>query len=162
MLVEYGVHKMNRNFTATFDGKVLVPDEPINLEQGTKYEFSFVEPEVETVTDNISETLSTNNEAEFYIVEVDGKEYQIQKGSVFDILWNMRGTVKGAPAEWSTVQDYKDAPAGEKDKKRGVALDILFKNAGTLKGMPSDWSSQHDHYLYGTPKREDENEVTDK
>jgi hypothetical protein len=32
------------------------------------------------------------------------------------------------------------------------AWDILEKMAGTVEGPP-DWSAQHDHYLYGTPKR---------
>ena len=28
----------------------------------------------------------------------------------------------------------------------------LAKLAGTIEG-PKDWSEEHDHYLYGTPKR---------
>jgi hypothetical protein len=32
------------------------------------------------------------------------------------------------------------------------AWDILRQSAGSLK-MPADWSAEHDHYLYGTPKR---------
>ena len=29
----------------------------------------------------------------------------------------------------------------------------LLKLAGTAKDLPSDAAAQHDHYLYGTPKR---------
>lgn len=29
----------------------------------------------------------------------------------------------------------------------------LSKHAGTATGLPSDMSTNHDHYLYGTPKR---------
>lgn len=29
---------------------------------------------------------------------------------------------------------------------------VLEQHAGTVDA-PADWSSQHDHYLYGTPKR---------
>ena len=29
----------------------------------------------------------------------------------------------------------------------------LLKHAGTATGLPADMSTQHDHYLYGTPKR---------
>jgi hypothetical protein len=30
--------------------------------------------------------------------------------------------------------------------------DLLEQAAGTVE-MPADWASEHDHYLYGTPKR---------
>jgi hypothetical protein len=30
--------------------------------------------------------------------------------------------------------------------------DLLERAAGTVE-MPADWASEHDHYLYGTPKR---------
>ena len=29
----------------------------------------------------------------------------------------------------------------------------LLKLAGIAKGLPSDLAQQHDHYLYGTPKK---------
>lgn len=29
----------------------------------------------------------------------------------------------------------------------------LMKHAGTVTGLPVDMSVNHDHYLYGTPKR---------
>ena len=32
------------------------------------------------------------------------------------------------------------------------AWEYLRKYAGTLE-MPEDWSGEHDHYLYGSPKR---------
>ncbi|MBN1168074.1 MAG: hypothetical protein JXA44_13245 [Methanospirillaceae archaeon] len=34
---------------------------------------------------------------------------------------------------------------------------FLLKNAGTVIGPP-DWSVEHDHYLYGTPKRGESDE----
>jgi len=34
----------------------------------------------------------------------------------------------------------------------GGVWDLLEQAAGTVE-MPSDWASEHDHYLYGTPKR---------
>jgi hypothetical protein len=33
-----------------------------------------------------------------------------------------------------------------------TAWDVLDDMTGTQDG-PEDWSSEHDHYLYGTPKR---------
>lgn len=29
----------------------------------------------------------------------------------------------------------------------------LLKIAGAVEGLPADLATQHDHYLYGTPKR---------
>ncbi|MBM4048432.1 MAG: hypothetical protein FJ279_25290 [Planctomycetes bacterium] len=30
---------------------------------------------------------------------------------------------------------------------------MLLEIAGDMKGLPEDLAEQHDHYLYGTPKR---------
>ena len=38
------------------------------------------------------------------------------------------------------------------DKKTEDAIDYLFSIAGTAHGPP-DQSVEHDHYLYGTPKK---------
>jgi hypothetical protein len=35
----------------------------------------------------------------------------------------------------------------------GDAWDVLEALAGSIEG-PADWAAEHDHYLYGTPKRE--------
>jgi hypothetical protein len=31
--------------------------------------------------------------------------------------------------------------------------EMLLKHAGKAQGLPEDAAAQHDHYLYGTPKR---------
>jgi hypothetical protein len=31
--------------------------------------------------------------------------------------------------------------------------DMLLKHAGKAQGLPEDLAAQHDHYLYGTPKK---------
>lgn len=36
--------------------------------------------------------------------------------------------------------------------KTQSAWDILEELTGTVEG-PEDWSEEHDHYLYGTPKK---------
>ena len=41
---------------------------------------------------------------------------------------------------------------GEEEVAAGDALALLEKLAGTIEG-PEDWADEHDHYLYGTPKR---------
>jgi hypothetical protein len=45
-----------------------------------------------------------------------------------------------------TVEQEAAATEGES------AWDILARLAGTVEG-PTDWAAEHDHYLYGTPKR---------
>ena len=40
-------------------------------------------------------------------------------------------------------------------KNEGNACDVLEALTGTIEA-PSDWSSQHNHYLYGTPKHDNE------
>jgi hypothetical protein len=42
------------------------------------------------------------------------------------------------------------APAPPSPDKN--AWEVLREMAGTIEG-PRDWAAQHDHYLYGTPKR---------
>lgn len=45
-----------------------------------------------------------------------------------------------------TIQELqKSSPSGD-------AWDVLEAMAGTVEAPP-DWSSEHDHYLYGIPKR---------
>lgn len=46
-----------------------------------------------------------------------------------------------------TLVEIPDEP-----QYRESALDVLNKYAGSVD-MPADWSEEHDHYLYGTPKR---------
>jgi hypothetical protein len=42
-----------------------------------------------------------------------------------------------------------DSPHAEVESR---LLDFLIEKAGSIEG-PEDWSTEHDHYLYGTPKR---------
>ena len=78
---------MSKILTVTFDGSVLRPDIPPDLEPNKRYVITIV-----------SEDISSS---------------QIKTTDVWDVLEDLTGTV--------------DAP--------------------------EDWASQHDHYLYGTPKR---------
>jgi hypothetical protein len=43
----------------------------------------------------------------------------------------------------------------ERPALEGDALAVLEKLIGTVEA-PSDWAAEHDHYLYGTPKRGDQ------
>jgi len=73
-------------FKAHFDGKVLIPDEPLDLPRGQSL-----------------------------VVRVE------------------------------TDESHPQAAAPD-------AIKLLESLAGSVQ-MPADWSEQHDHYLYGTPKR---------
>lgn len=39
-------------------------------------------------------------------------------------------------------------------KSSSDAWDVLESLTGTVEA-PADWSAEHDHYLYGTPKRQE-------
>lgn len=72
---------------ATFDGKVLRPEEPLDLEKNIRY-----------------------------LVTIENEE-ATDKQNLWDVLNEFSGKVEG----------------------------------------PNDWSQEHDHYLYGVPKREKKN-----
>lgn len=42
---------------------------------------------------------------------------------------------------------------GTSAEAEGDVWDVLQKYAGTMPELPEDMSVNHDHYLYGTPKR---------
>ena len=79
---------MSKILTVTFDGSVLRPDTPLELEPNKRYVIT--------------------------IVSEDNNSSQVTAADAWDVLEDLAGTV--------------DAP--------------------------DDWASQHDHYLYGTPKRQ--------
>ena len=49
-----------------------------------------------------------------------------------------------------TIQPNTLGDAG--DGAGGNAWDVLERLAGTVDA-PADWAEEHDHYLYGSPKR---------
>ncbi len=50
------------------------------------------------------------------------------------------------------------APVDPKVPPAETAWEVLDRMVGTYDG-PTDWSAEHDHYLYGTPKRGDQEET---
>ncbi|MBS3028597.1 MAG: hypothetical protein HCA25_16340 [Dolichospermum sp. DET50] len=56
------------------------------------------------------------------------------------------GMHKDNPLVTEAIEDIED---------EGNAWDVLEALTGTIEA-PSDWSSQHDHYLYGNPKHDNE------
>jgi len=47
-----------------------------------------------------------------------------------------------------------DTPHSTKDQPEGDFFNIMQSLIGSIEA-PQDWSAEHDHYLYGTPKRGD-------
>ena len=78
---------MSKTLTAVFDGDVLRPDSPLDLEPNTRY-----------------------------VITIESVKQSVASGDAWDVLEAMTGTVEVA----------------------------------------GDWSSEHEHYLYGTPKRKTE------
>ena len=56
---------------------------------------------------------------------------------------------EGASVEISV----REASADGADKARRTLYDRLKPFIGTVKDLPADMSVNHDHYLYGSPKR---------
>lgn len=49
------------------------------------------------------------------------------------------------------IEPLAEQLAEESDGR--TVWDSLLEWSGCAKGLPSDLAEQHDHYLYGTPKR---------
>jgi len=58
----------------------------------------------------------------------------------------------GAQVEVHLVEAAADADTQE--ERVPTVAERLAPFIGRLKGLPSDLSANHDHYLYGTPKRQ--------
>ncbi|MBA3945336.1 MAG: hypothetical protein H0X37_12320 [Herpetosiphonaceae bacterium] len=69
------------------------------------------------------------------IVSYDG--HVLHPETPLDLETNIRYRVTITPLEAGSTRD---------------AWDVLDELAGTVEAPP-DWSSEHDHYLYGVPKR---------
>ena len=52
------------------------------------------------------------------------------------------------------VLEFVEALRQQHIKTSGNAWDILESLTGTVEAQ-ADWSAEHDHYLYGTPKRQE-------
>ncbi|HEX8275461.1 MAG TPA: hypothetical protein VF615_22700 [Longimicrobiaceae bacterium] len=67
-----------------------------------------------------------------------------EDSTIEEIVEKLRRLEPGAAGEPSTVD--------EANPDEGGVWDLLERSAGTVE-MPEDWAAEHDHYLYGTPKR---------
>lgn len=68
--------------------------------------------------------------------------------------------IEGLPADATlneileTLEQLEPGMTAESEPPlaEGGVWDLLEHAAGTVE-MPADWAGEHDHYLYGTPKR---------
>lgn len=69
------------------------------------------------------------------------------------------GLSKEEYAQRLLERDLKLERASDEASLRGAAEDLLGRIAtlpeDVFEGLPTDGASQHDHYIYGTPKRDD-------
>lgn len=57
------------------------------------------------------------------------------------------------PRGQAVVMHVQRAPASPPESQKGQSLlEAIGPHIGSVT-MPADWSVEHDHYLYGTPKR---------
>jgi hypothetical protein len=74
-----------------------------------------------------------------------------------------RGHVKGGVVvldepgspEGTTVDIWPVAPPVSRQPRKESLSEVLTRFSGKAKGLPPDLSINHDHYLYGTPKRDE-------
>ena len=60
-----------------------------------------------------------------------------------------------SPVDLEPNKRYILAIQDEADSNAGDVWDTLAKLSGTIEA-PADWAGEHDHYLYGTPRRDAE------
>lgn len=68
-----------------------------------------------------------------------------------------KSTQLGAGTELKRIlmnKSVANRKKGASKNKPASLLDRLSSIVGKIKGLPADMSVNHDHYLYGVPKRE--------
>ena len=71
------------------------------------------------------------------------ENHVLQKTAAEVPLHDYNAGIAATPGEVEEIQ----TPA-----QQGAGWDVLESLVGSIDGPP-DWASEHDHYLYGTPKR---------
>jgi len=78
----------------------------------------------------------------------------VYRGRVKNGVVVLRGRARPEEGVEVSVRPVRKAARPSRKKKRLPTLyDQLKPFIGIAKGLPRDFSINHDHYLYGTPKR---------
>ena len=75
---------------------------------------------------------------------------RVQNGVV--VLEKPAGLPDGTPVSIRPLKARSERGRG-KSPRRPAMYERYARFIGKAKGLPPDFSAQHDHYLYGTPKR---------
>ncbi len=62
----------------------------------------------------------------------------------------------GKLEDGTTVRVQPVRKRADNEVVHGSLKEMLLSFAGTVEGLPSDMALNHDHYLYGVPKKTDE------
>lgn len=62
----------------------------------------------------------------------------------------------GKLEDGTTVRVQPMRKHSEDEVGHGSLKEMLLNFAGTVEGLPTDMARNHDHYLYGAPKKTDE------
>lgn len=147
--------------TARFDGKVIVPDEPLNLPKGARL-LVHIEATAKpnsrhkkTAVDRIADlAVEHQKKAEEFLLPIAVKAHCDGKVIVLDEPLRLP---KGKPLvlhiEVGPSSDEVGKRSRTSKKKKPSLLEWAKKNAVLDDSLPRDLGHQHDHYLYGTPKK---------
>lgn len=57
--------------------------------------------------------------------------------------------------EGAKVRVVVDSPVSPRNDEKSTLFDRLQHLDGVVPDLPSDFAAQHDHYIHGSPKRDD-------
>jgi hypothetical protein len=120
---------------------------------------------------------ANDNSSTKYLVEFDKGAKDIPPTSFAELGEKVRASAEAIQESFNKEQQLKQDPTfletkalenaalsngqnlpenlkPKRGKKTGNAWDVLESMIGIYDG-PTDWSTQHDHYIYGTPKKEE-------
>ena len=113
---------------AHFDGKVLVPDEPVEL------------PENQPL-----------------VLHIETKVHQVPAEGISADEWIEQNAIDdpSLPTDGARRHDHYlyGTPKQEGSSLEQSAMGWMIEKAINDPALPVDGSHQHDHYLYGTPKK---------
>lgn len=73
--------------------------------------------------------------------------------SVIQYVADQQGHTTGVLIPIEVWREIQEKLAANDQLPQTTAWDVLDGLAGSV-AAPPDWAEEHDHYLYGTPKRE--------
>jgi predicted DNA-binding antitoxin AbrB/MazE fold protein len=143
---------MNIEVKATYNEGVLQLDEPLILTDGQEYTII-----IKDIKDAVRVRATNGNGSDKHNAELAALQKLAESHE------NDAGLVH-SDSEAKNGTFLKFAPKGDLETgeiTNGKVYELLMEIAGTYDG-PEDWSEEHDHYLYGTPKRFQKNKINEE